>query len=190
MPIPQVYHELAAFTAKYNTIEVIKKYSSPTKAGIQNMFIKVYMGQTLNLANKLLSMFFDGKLKLLEYKINEDEFRIPCTSSESNLINDDINSCSGGERAMMALIISAALLQQSSTLYNILRLDEIDGTLDQKNKAMFIELLFIIIDILGIENCIMISHASESVLDNVDLICLDMKGLSVPKGNVIYQITA
>ena len=182
--------ELAAFTAKYNTIEVIKKYSSPTKAGIQNMFIKVYMGQTLNLANKLLSMFFDGKLKLLEYKINEDEFRIPCTSSESNLINDDINSCSGGERAMMALIISAALLQQSSTLYNILRLDEIDGTLDQKNKAMFIELLFIIIDILGIENCIMISHASESVLDNVDLICLDMKGLSVPKGNVIYQITA
>ena len=180
--------ELAAFTAKYNTIEVIKKYSSPTKAGIQNMFIKVYMGQTLNLANRLLSMFFDGKLKLLEYKINEDEFRIPCTSSESNLINDDINSCSGGERAMIALIISAALLQQSSTLYNILRLDEIDGTLDQNNKSMFIEVLFIIIDTLGIENCIMISHASESVLDNVDLICLDLKGLSVPRGNIIYQI--
>lgn len=180
--------ELAVFQAKYDKIEIIKKYSSPTKGGIQTLFINVYMGQTLRIANKLLSMFFNGKLRLLDYVIDETQFAIPCTSIESDINNDDISSCSGGEKCMISMILSFALLQQSSTKYNILRLDEIDGTLDQSNRGMFMEVLNIIIDELNMENCLMISHASESVLDNVDIICLNMDGLGTPRGNVIYSV--
>lgn len=179
--------ELAFYSAKYDKVEIIKKYSSPTKAGIQNLFINVYMGQTLRIANKLLSMFFNGKLRLKDYIIDDTQFAIPCTSLESSLDNDDISSCSGGEKSMIALILSFALLQQSSTEYNILRLDEIDGTLDQSNRSQFIEVLHIIMDYLHMENCIMISHASESALDNADIICLNMDGLGNPRGNIIYS---
>lgn len=179
--------ELAIFTAKYNKVETIKRYSNPTKEGIQKLFIDVYMGQTLTIANRLLSMFFGGRLKLLKYDISDNQFRIPCASKESSLINDDVSSCSGGEKSMLGMILSFALLQQSSTIYNILRLDEIDGTLDQSNRAMFIEVLSIIIEELHIDNCFMISHASESSLDNVDVICLNMGNLTLPRGNIIYM---
>lgn len=179
--------ELAIFTAKYNKVEVIKRYSNPSKEGIQKLFVDIYMGQTLSIANKLLSMFFGGKLKLLKYDISDNQFRIPCASEESSLINDDVSSCSGGEKSMLAMILSFALLQQSSTLYNILRLDEIDGTLDQSNRAMFVEVLSIIIEELHMDNCFMISHASESSLDNVDVICLNMDELTPPRGNIIYS---
>ena len=180
--------ELREYSAKYDKVEIIKKYSSPTKAGIQNLFINVYMGQTLRIANDLLSMFFNGKLRLKDYIIDDTQFAIPCTSLESSLDNDDISSCSGGEKSMIGLILSFALLQQSSTEYNILRLDEIDGTLDQSNRSQFMEVLHIIMDALRVENCIMISHASESALDNADIICLNMDGLGNPKGNIIYSV--
>lgn len=180
--------ELAQYRAKFEKIETIKKYSTPTKDGIQNLFIDVYMGQTIAMANDLLSMFFNGKLKLGKYVIGENEFRIPCTSAESNLQNDDISSCSGGERSIISLILSGALLQQSSTLYNIFRLDEIDGTLDQMNRSMFITAIFLIIEILNIETCIMISHSSEATLDNVDIIKLGGNDNYNVNGNIIYEI--
>lgn len=180
--------ELAQYKAKFEKIETIKKYSTPTKDGIQNLFIDVYMGQTIAMANDLLSMFFNGKLKLGKYVIGENEFRIPCTSAESNLPNDDISSCSGGERSIISLILSGALLQQSSTLYNIFRLDEIDGTLDQMNRSMFITAIFLIIEILNIETCIMISHSSEATLDNVDIIKLSGNDNYNINGNIIYEI--
>lgn len=181
--------ELAIYNAKYNKIEIIKKYSTPTKDGIQNLFIEVYMGQTIAMANELLSMFFGGKLRLGKYIINENEFRIPCISAESNLPNDDISSCSGGERSMIGMILSCSLLQQSSTLYNVLRLDEIDGTLDQSNRAMFIEVLETVIEMLKIETCLMVSHSSEASLDNVDVIALRYDNESYNRrGNIIYSI--
>lgn len=180
--------ELRDYSAKYDKVEIIKKYSSPTKAGIQNLFIDVYMGQTLRIANELLSMFFNGKLRLKNYIIDDTQFAIPCTSLESSIDNDDISSCSGGEKSMIGLILSFALLQQSSTEYNILRLDEIDGTLDQSNRSQFVEVLSYIMNALNMENCIMISHASESALDNADLICLNMDGLEIPRGNVIFKV--
>lgn len=180
--------ELEIYNAKYNKVELIKKYSSPSKLGIQTLFINVYMGQTLRIANELLSMFFNGKLRLLDYKIDETSFSIPCTSIESSINNDDVSSCSGGEKCVISMILSFALLQQSSSKYNILRLDEIDGTLDQYNRSMFVDVIHTIIDKMDIENCIMISHSSETVLDNADIICLNMDSLSIPKGNIIYSI--
>lgn len=185
--VQDYYKELSVYENEYKKLEIIKKYSSPTKAGIQNIFIDMYMGQTLNTANQLLSMFFNGRLCLLKYHIDDNEFRIPCTSLESPINNDDINSCSGGESAVISIVLSFALLQQSSTIYNIPRLDEMDATLDQNNKAICMEVIFMIMDMLKIESCIMISHSSESSLTNADIICLNMDNLPRPRGNIIYE---
>lgn len=178
--------EISIYQSKYDTIELIKKYSSPTKSGIQNLFIQVYMGQTLTLANSLLSMLFDGTLELKKYIINDKEFRIPCKSLESPIINDDISSCSTAQRSMISMILSFALLQQGSTKYNILRLDEIDSGLDQENRSKFLSVLQEIMNILKVENCIMVSHSSENVLEDMDIILLNPVGTEIPNGNIIF----
>lgn len=179
--------ELEKYQSSYDLIEIIKKYSSPTKGGIQNLFIQVYMGQTLNIANSLLRMLFNGTLVLDDYVINDKEFRIPCKSLESPIVNDDISSCSTAQKCMISMILSFALLQQGSTEYNIIRLDEIDGVLDQANRAMFITVLQKIMDILNVENCIMISHSSEAILEDADIILLSPVDQEIPKGNIIFS---
>lgn len=178
--------ELSVYNEKYSLIEIIKKYSSPTKGGIQTLFMQLYMGKTISMANELLSLLFDGKFELLPYIINESEFRIPCVNKESSVIHDDISSCSSAERAMISMMISFSLLHHSSTVYNILRLDEIDGALDQNNRSKFLIVLDKFMKELGVENCIMISHSSEMDMSNVDIIQLIPVDNSQPNGNIIF----
>jgi DNA repair exonuclease SbcCD ATPase subunit len=128
------------------------------------------MNKTLDLANQLLGMIFQGQYKLLEYVINQDEFRMPFIGN--GLIVDDISSGSTSQVCIMGMIINLVLLNQASTKYNITRLDEIDGGLDHQNRYMFVDILQKIIQILNIEQLFIISHSVESALSNVDVIQL------------------
>lgn len=181
-------NELAVYNDKYQLVELIKKYSSPTKGGIQTVFMQLYMDKTLNMSNQLLQTMFDGDLELLPYIINENEFRIPVRNNITNLVTDDISNCSTSEKSMVAMIMSFVLAFQGSTMYNIIRLDEIDGGLDQSNRAMFPEILRNIMSILNIEQCLIISHSSESDLSDVDVISLTPVSHETLKGNVIFQL--
>ena len=178
--------ELSVYNEKYSVIELIKKYSSPTKAGIQTLFMQLYMGKTISMANELLSLLFNGKFELLPYVINDSEFRIPCVNKESSVHHDDISSCSSGERSMISMMISFSLLYHSSTMYNILRLDEIDAALDQNNRSSFPLVLDRFMRELGVEHCIMISHSSEADMSNVDIILLKPVDNNIPSGNIIF----
>ena len=166
----------------------MKKYSSPTKGGIQTIFMQLYMDKTLNLANQLLGMLFGGDIELLPYVINENEFRIPVKSNITNLITDDVCNCSTSEKSMIAMIMSFALAFHSSQTYNIVRLDEVDGGLDQSNRAVFPVILDSIIQMLNIEQCFIISHSSESDMSDVDIISLTPVSHETMKGNVIFQL--
>lgn len=179
--------ELQEYQEKYNTVEILKEYTSPS-TGIQNLFIKLYMGTTLNLANKLLSLMFSGEMELLDYVINEKEFKIPCKSSQTSLINDDISSCSTGEKSMISLILGTVLFVQASSIYKILEWDEMDTGLDKFNKTNFIPLTQEIMDMFDIPQCIMISHATESVFNDVDVISLGPVNNEIPNGNVIFKL--
>lgn len=188
--LKQYNEELKKFTDSYNLIEVLKTYSSPTKKGIQNLFIKVYMANTLKLANDLLSQLFEGRMKLLPYIIGEGgEFAIPCISMHTGMVTDDISSCSRSEKSMISMILGFVLLIQSSTAYNILKLDEIDEGLDTQNRLTFIATLNKLLDILEVEQCIMISHSSE-LSGEVDIIQLERASNSVTTnyGNVIFSL--
>lgn len=180
--------EIEIYKSKYDTVELIKKYSSPTKGGIQTVFMQLYMDKTLTLSNELLGMMFGGTLELLPYVINENEFRIPVKNNITNLIVDDISHCSTSEKSMIAMIMSFVLGFHGSREYNIIRLDEIDGGLDQYNRSEFPIVLNKIMLMLEIEQCFIISHSSEADLSNVDIISLTPVSNEIPKGNVIFQL--
>ena len=150
--------------------------------------MQLYMDKTLTLSNELLGMMFGGKLELLPYVINENEFRIPVKNNITNLIVDDISHCSTSEKSMIAMIMSFVLGFHGSREYNIIRLDEIDGGLDQYNRSEFPIVLNKIMLMLEIEQCFIISHSSEADLSNVDIISLTPVSNEIPKGNVIFQL--
>lgn len=170
----------------YEYIETIKYYSSPT-TGIQLVFMELYMGKIIALANELLRLLFDGRFVIQPFVINESEFRIPCLGS--GYLNDDISSMSSSQIGMISMILSFALLHHSSTKYNIIKLDEIDGPLDYNNRMYFMDVLNSIMDIMGTEQCIMISHNSELQVDNSDVILLkhDVNNSDYRRGNIIWS---
>ena len=177
--------EYKEFSDKYNTIETVRKYSSPT-TGIQTVYMSMYLNDILVMSNKLLNMLFNGEYVIYPFIVNDTEFRIPC--SGSGLMNDDISSMSSAQIAMISMIISFVLLKKSSSIYNIIKMDEIDGPLDTVNRLKFSELLLRIMDILNSQQCIMISHNSELGLNNCDVILLKNSDPSLKlEGNIIYQ---
>ena len=132
--------------------------------------MNMYMNKTLDLANQLLGMIFNGQYQLLEYVINENEFRIPFIGN--GLPVDDISNGSTSQVCIMGMIINLVILNQASTKYNITSLDEIDGGLDHYNRMMFVDILQKLIQILNIDQLFIISHSVEAALNNVDLIQL------------------
>lgn len=150
--------DIEYYRENYDKLDVIKHYVSPT-TGIQTVFMGTYMNSIIVKANELLSLIFNGQFIIQPFVINESEFRIPCLGN--GLINDDISSMSTSQICMISMILSFAILSNSSTDYNILKLDEIDGGLDTMNRIQFIGLLKQLISIVGCEQCFLISHNIE-----------------------------
>lgn len=177
--------ELEELNNQYNILETIRYYSSPT-TGIQLVFMEMYMGKIIQVANNLLSMFFGGQFRILPFIINETEFRIPCAGE--GIINDDISSMSSAQIAMISMILSFSFLYSSNSSYNILKLDEIDGPLDANNRIMFIDVLNSVMNMMGTEQCIMISHNSELQVDDADIILLkSSENNDYMHGNIIWK---
>ena len=176
--------ELKAYTDKYDKIEIIKRYSSPIK-GIQNIFIEIYMNKIIELSNQMLMYLFDGEYILQPFIVTADEFRIPCKGN--GYINDDISSMSTAQICMISMIVSFSLLYQSSSKYNILHLDEIDGGLDTRNRLQFTYLLNQMMDLLDCEQCVMVSHNNELNTEEADIILLKNPGEQVV-GNIIWSL--
>ena len=110
----------------------------------------VIYDKILSLSNELLANLFGGTFIIQPFVITDSEFRIPVLGQ--GLMNDDITSMSGGEKAMISMIISLALLKQSSTKYNIVKLDEIDAPLDTTNRTQFILVLDMLMQNITTDN--------------------------------------
>ena len=176
--------ELQEYSTKYNKIEKIKYYSSPS-TGIQTLFMQLYMNKIISTANELLSLLFNGEFVLQPFIINENEFRIPCMGS--GLLHDDISSMSTAQKCMISMILSFSILNQSSTKYNVIMLDEIDAGLDTMNRGFFIDLLDRLMLMLNAEQCFMISHNNELNTAICDLILLKNNSNDAYQGNIIWQ---
>jgi DNA repair exonuclease SbcCD ATPase subunit len=153
--IIQYTQELAEYQDKYNIVNTLKKYSSPT-TGIQTVFMNMYLSKTLTTANEILGLMFEGHYKLLPYVINENEFRLPFVGN--CLPVDDVSRGSNSQKCIIGTIINLVLLFQASTKYRIAELDEVDESLDYQNRTEYINVLYQLINLLGIDQLIMISH--------------------------------
>lgn len=178
--------EYNEYAAEYNKIEVIKKYCSPT-TGIQTVFMEMYMNKAIGISNQLLSMLFRGEYVLQPFVINEKEFRMPVLGS--GIMNDDISSMSTSQICMISMILSFALLRQSSSIYNIIKIDELEGGLDTQNRLAFFKVLLHLMDTLQCEQCVMISHNAELNMKMMDVIILRNSDPTSAyyEGNVIYD---
>lgn len=161
--------ELTQYNNKYEFIETIKKYCSPS-TGIQMVFVDLYMNKILAIANSLLQNFFGGEFVLQPFIINESEFRIPVQGN--GLLIDDISSMSASQIAMINMCVSFAILSHSSSKYRIIRLDEIDSALDSNNRSRYPMIIDSVMDILGSEQCFLVSHNNEFVDTDFQIINL------------------
>ena len=182
------YEEYNAYIDQFNIIETVKKYCSPTGGGIQTIFIQLYMRKTLEISNQILSMLFNDQYKILDFIINEKEFKIPFVGP-SGLPADDISSGSMSQVEMMGMVINLALLYQASTKFNIAYLDEIGSGLDNHNQGEFIKVIYYISKYLNMEQVFMICHSLAVDESGVDIIKLkdyeEFENNST--GNVIYD---
>lgn len=178
--------ELQEFQDKFEKIEFMKMCCSPTK-GIQLIFIELYLRDIINTANEILSHVMGGEFRLLKPIIDDRSFNFPCIGD--GLPHDDISSLSDGQAAIMSVVLSASITYHSSSKYNILKFDEVDGQLDTANRGEFLMMIMMVMQILQCEQCFTITHNNELDLNNVDLIILrtsDDELLSCG-GNVIFN---
>lgn len=180
--------ELEEFEAKFEKVEFLKKCSSPSKKGIQMIFVELYLRDIIRTANKMLSCVMGGEYSLLKPFIDDRSFNFPCMGK--GIYHDDIASLSGGESAMVATILSGSIMYHSSTKYNILKFDEMDAQLDTSNRGQFLPTIDSIKNILKCEQTFIITHNEEIDLRNTDLIVLEGADEEVYTcgGNIIFDI--
>lgn len=182
--------EYEMYKEKYEFVDKLRTYSSPTKGSIQSLFMSIYMDKTLSMVNQLLGMIFNGQYRIQQYVIDADEFRIPFIGNGMPV--DDISSGSTSQVCIMGMIINLVLADCSSSKYNIVSLDEIDGGLDHVNRYLFVDVLQKICDILNIEQLFIISHSVESALSNVDVVLLSDSQEYIDQfssANIIYRFS-
>ena len=176
--------ELAEYQKQSTVVEKIRYYSSPS-SGIQTVYIGIFMNRILSTANELLGLLFGGEFALQPFIVNDNEFRIPILGD--GMLHDDISSMSSAQKALISMIISFSLLQQSSTKYNVLVLDECDGCMDQSNRFAFVQLLDNLMQMLSCEQCFIVSHNSELDTSDCDIIALKNTSNELINGNIIWQ---
>lgn len=140
------------------------------KKGIPVVFQRVYLKQTAFLVNKLLRVAYGEKFDI-DFELTDNDFFIRVTDSEGN-VRDDARSLSDGEKSVVGLSLSLALIEQTGNRDKILYLDEADGVLDSKNRRSFINILENQLVLLGIEQCVIISHNDSFKDTEADVILL------------------
>lgn len=178
------------YGAKYNEVQMLKKYTSIH--GIQTVYMSVFMNSILTMTNALLTLLFRGRFTLQPFIINENEFNIPCADSEGR-VREDISLMSDSQLSMISMLISFVLLRNSSNRYNIIKLDEVDDNLDNMNRIQFSILIEQIMIDLGFDQCLIISHNNELDLSNTDIVILKMESQEMidslynSGGNIVFS---
>lgn len=177
--------ELNKYQSMYEKIDTLKYYCSPT-TGIQLLFANMYLNKILANANRILSGLFGGIFALLPLVVTESEFRIP-VAVNGGINHDDITSMSSAQVSLISMIISIALLSQTSTKLNIIVGDEIDAPFDSENRREFITILYQLMSLVKASQCVLISHNSEIPMNECDIILLKSDNDIITSGNIIWS---
>lgn len=177
--------EKALLEEKFDEINLIKRALS-TNEGIPLLFIQLYFKNTKMIVNNLLDTVYQGTLEIDDFEITDKEFKIPYFKNGIGI--SDVMLTSQGEKSFVSLALSFALIIQSLKNYNIMLLDEIDATLDQTNRLMFLSILEKQIEAIGAEQVFLITHNNMFDTYPVDVILTSDHELDNYKNmNLIYK---
>lgn len=171
---------------KFKDLSMILKAVS-TKKGIPVLYMKKYLSKIKKLSNELLELIYDGEFSLSKFEVTEDTFEVPYIKNGRKI--PDIKYASQSELALGTMALSLALANNSTGHYNILLLDEIDAGLDDKNRTLFLRMLYAQMEKLNAEQVFMVSH-NLSQMVNVPMDCIRLGEVSTKTKlqNVIYEL--
>lgn len=177
--------EKDTLNSKFDDIETIREALSPTK-GIPLLYIQLYLKNTTLYVNNLLQSVYGDEFAIDDFEITPTEFNIPYIKNGVRI--NDVAYASQGEKSFLSLALSFALINQSIKDYNILLLDEIDSTLDTKNRAMFLNILEKQMEIIDADQIFLITHNNMFDSYPVDVVLTsDYHMGNYNNANVIYQ---
>ena len=129
--------EYESLTSDLSILELIQEASS-SKKGIPLFFVELFLNECVEDINEMVSVVFDD-IEICEFKISDKEFKIPYIKNGNKI--DDIRSASQGERAIVSIALSFALMRKGSIKYNIPLLDEVDAPIHAVEREKFLLIL-------------------------------------------------
>lgn len=165
----KLHSELSKYSSIFDEANIVKTAWS-TKEGIPLKHIQMYLDGIRESANELMDIVYQGTSYIDEFKIDDSEFRIPFVTK--GILVDDVVYSSQGEESFLSIALSFALIAKNMTSYNIMLLDEVDSTLDTKNRAAFISVIERQIERTGVEQCFVITHNNMFDMYPVDVLLL------------------
>lgn len=176
--------ERHALNDKFEDVAITREALSSTK-GAPLIYIQLYLQSTTLFVNNILSSIYDN-FEIEGFEITESEFNIPYIKNGVRI--NDVSHASQGERSFLSLALSFALINKSIQDYNIMLLDEIDATLDTRNRSMFLSILLDMIDLIDSEQVFMITHNNMFDSQPVDIIMTSDVNLdSYDNANIIFK---
>lgn len=155
----QAYDEYSKEKSKiseiYDVVELVKE-SLSTNKGIPLLFMQLYFKGIQVSANEMISKIYGDRLIIDNFVIDDKNFRIPYSVNGVSIY--DIANASQGEASIINLAISLAIINNFVKNYNILLLDEIDGTLTKENREKFFSILDNELNRINSEQVFIISH--------------------------------
>lgn len=139
----------------YDIVELVKE-SLSTNKGIPLLFMQLYFKGIQVSANEMISKIYGDRLVIDNFVIDDKNFRIPYSVNGVSIY--DIANASQGEASIINLAISLAIINNFVKNYNILLLDEIDGTLTKENREKFFSILDNELNKIHSEQVFIISH--------------------------------
>ena len=144
-----------ALVDKQEALKYIVEAVSSNK-GIPLVYIKLFLRDCKDTLNDLISDVFGDSIEVLDFIINENEFRIPYAINGSQV--EDIAKASQGQKAIISLALSFALMRQAHSRWNIMLLDEMDGPLYKTDRSKFITILYKQLVAIDADQVFLISH--------------------------------
>ena len=146
--------EYGSLVSELYILDLVKEASS-SKKGIPLFYIELFLNECVDDINDMVGIVFDD-IEICEFKISDKEFKIPYIKNGTRI--DDIRSASQGERAIVSLALSFALMRKGSVKYNIPLLDEIDAPIHAVEREKFLLILSQHFKKINAEQAFIITH--------------------------------
>lgn len=177
-------------------LKLLDKYKILTniwspKIGYPSWKIKNFTDVLREETNKDLTEMWGEDLSIHEITIGANEFSI-IVNRGGTIIGDAV-SCSAGEKATLSLALSFSILKMNlkNILYNVIRLDELDGPLDVDRRCGFIDVVNDRLKDLDCQTCFIVSHNNE--FDSVECDVILLRGwenipMRMDNKNILFKI--